>query len=69
MAAATKGTLSMMEEHAKRYPDIDMAFAVNQIIARRHIKEKLPLWYHNRNLVFPWANRRLLLSERLAGSM
>lgn len=39
--------------HAKRYPDIDMAFAVNQIIARRHIKEKLPLWYHNRNLVFP----------------
>ncbi len=39
--------------HARRYPDIDMAFAVDQIIARRHIKEKLPLWYQNRDIVFP----------------
>ncbi len=39
--------------HAQRYPDIDIAFAVDQIIARRHIKAKLPLWYQNRNLVFP----------------
>lgn len=39
--------------HAQRYPEIDMAFAVDQIIARRHIKAKLPLWYQNRSLVFP----------------
>lgn len=39
--------------HAQRYPGIDMAFAVNQIIARRHIKDKLPLWYCNQALVFP----------------
>lgn len=39
--------------HAQRYPDIDMAFAADQIIARRHIKAKLPLWYQNRALVFP----------------
>lgn len=39
--------------HAQRYPEIDMAFAADQIIARRHIKAKLPLWYQNRDLVFP----------------
>lgn len=39
--------------HARRYPNIDIAFAVDQIIARRHIKAKLPLWYQNRDLVFP----------------
>lgn len=39
--------------HAKRYPDIDMPFAVDQIAARKQIKEKLPAWHENRNLVFP----------------
>ena len=39
--------------HAGRYPDIDVSFAVNQIAARKHIKDKLPVWYANRNLIFP----------------
>lgn len=39
--------------HAGRYPDIDVPFAVNQIAARKHIKDKLPVWYANRNLIFP----------------
>ncbi len=38
---------------ASRYPDIDIPFAVEQIMARRHIKDKLPSWYANENLVFP----------------
>lgn len=38
---------------ASRYPEIDMPFAVEQILARRQIKEKLPSWYTNDNLVFP----------------
>lgn len=38
---------------ASRYPDIDMLFAVNQIVSRRQVKEKLPNWYNNNELVFP----------------
>lgn len=38
---------------ASRYPDIDMSFAVEQILARRQIKDKLPSWYVNDCLVFP----------------
>lgn len=38
---------------ASRYPDIDMSFAVEQILARRQIKDKLPSWYVNDYLVFP----------------
>lgn len=38
---------------AKKYPYIDMPRAVEQIIARRQIKEKLPSWYANPDLVFP----------------
>lgn len=38
---------------AKRYPEIDVAFAVEQISARRHIREKLPAWYANERLIFP----------------
>ena len=30
---------------AARYPGIDVPFAVNQIIARRQIRYKLPDWY------------------------
>lgn len=39
--------------NAGRYPDIDVPFAVDQILARRHIKDKLPVWYQNADLVFP----------------
>ncbi|GHV47573.1 hypothetical protein FACS1894181_01270 [Bacteroidia bacterium] len=38
---------------ASRYPGIDMPHAVEQIAARRHIREKLPSWYANPRLVFP----------------
>lgn len=38
---------------ASRFPDIDMPFAVDQILARRQIKDKLPSWYANENLIFP----------------
>ena len=38
---------------AARYPDIDVPFAVEQITARRQVREKLPSWYENTNLVFP----------------
>lgn len=35
------------------FPEIDMAKAVTQIIARRAIKEKLPEWYANNDLRYP----------------
>ena len=38
---------------AKQYPQVDVPFAVEQIIARRQIKEKLPTWYANDDLLFP----------------
>ena len=38
---------------AGRYPDIDVPFAVEQLRARRSIREKLPTWYANRALLFP----------------
>lgn len=38
---------------ASRYPEIDMPFVVAQIIARRQIKEKLPTWYQQEQLLFP----------------
>lgn len=38
---------------ASRYPDIDVSFVVEQILARRQIKEKLPSWFTNDHLVFP----------------
>lgn len=39
--------------HAKRYPGIDVAFAVDQILARRQIRDKLPTWYNQPGLLFP----------------
>lgn len=36
---------------ARRYPDIDVPFAVEQIEARRRLKGKLPEWYGNADLV------------------
>ncbi|MEG2066368.1 MAG: SAM-dependent methyltransferase [Tannerellaceae bacterium] len=38
---------------AARYPQIDVPFAVEQIAARRQIREKLPSWYANPALLFP----------------
>lgn len=38
---------------ASRYPEIDMPWAVDQIRARRQIREKLPDWYACGELVFP----------------
>lgn len=39
--------------NAKRYSPIDIPFAVDQIRARRQIKEKLPTWFTNPDLLFP----------------
>ena len=45
--------LALLLLAAGRYPEIDMPFAVEQIRARRYIREKLPAWYTNRLLLFP----------------
>jgi hypothetical protein len=56
--------LGFIEEHAgddlerlllsaSKYPDVDVPFAVEQIAARRQIRDKLPSWYNNPDLVFP----------------
>lgn len=39
--------------NARQYSDIPMSFAVDQILARRHIKEKLPGWFNLPDLIFP----------------
>lgn len=38
---------------ASRYPGIDVPFAVNQILARRQVKDKLPSWYACDDLIYP----------------
>ncbi|MDD3079218.1 MAG: SAM-dependent methyltransferase [Paludibacter sp.] len=38
---------------AKRYPEIDMEFALRQISGRQKIKQKLPSFYANPEIVFP----------------
>lgn len=38
---------------ASRYPGIDVPLAVEQIAARRQIRDKLPAWYRNDTLYFP----------------
>lgn len=38
---------------AKRFPEIDVPYAVEQILARRQIKEKIPSWYAVEGLVYP----------------
>lgn len=45
--------IAMLLFSAKKYPEIDVAFCAEQIAARKQIKEKLPLWYENKNLWFP----------------
>lgn len=60
----TEKLIAFIEEHsqtdtsrlllnASRYPEIDIPFVVEQITARRQIKDKLPVWYTNKALVFP----------------
>lgn len=39
--------------NATRYPGIDVPYAVSQILARRQIKDKLPSWYANDDMVYP----------------
>ncbi|MDR1201523.1 MAG: class I SAM-dependent methyltransferase [Tannerellaceae bacterium] len=38
---------------ASRYPEIDIPFAVGQIVARRQIEDKLPSWFADDGLLFP----------------
>lgn len=38
---------------AKKYPDMDIPFVVDQITCRKQIKDKLPVWYANYDLYFP----------------
>jgi hypothetical protein len=38
---------------ASRYPEIDVPFAVEQIAGRRQIRDKLPSWYADGELIFP----------------
>lgn len=45
--------LSRLLLSASRYPGIDVPLAVEQIAARRQIREKLPAWYRNDALYFP----------------
>jgi hypothetical protein len=45
--------LSRLLLSASRYPGIDVPFAVRQIACRRQIREKLPSWYSNDDLIYP----------------
>ena len=36
---------------AAKYPDIDVPFAVQQIEARQRLKDKLPEWYDNADVI------------------
>lgn len=38
---------------SKRYPDIDIPFAVDQILARRQVRDKLPSWFANEEIIYP----------------
>ena len=38
---------------AKKYPEVDMAAVVDQLLARRQLKEKLPEWRANDHLYYP----------------
>ena len=38
---------------AKKYPEVDMAAVVDQLLARRQLREKLPEWAANDRLYFP----------------
>lgn len=64
MNALTTEQIRFIKEHAaadttrlllsaSRYPGMDILFLVEQIQARRQIREKLPSWYENDALIFP----------------
>ena len=38
---------------ASRFPDINMSMAVDQIAARRQVKDKLPYWYSHEDILYP----------------
>ncbi|MDR2129925.1 MAG: SAM-dependent methyltransferase [Odoribacteraceae bacterium] len=38
---------------AHSYPGVEIPFAIEQILARRQAKEKLPTWYEERRVVYP----------------
>ncbi len=38
---------------ASRYPEIDVPFAIMQILCRRQIREKLPSWFACEDLIYP----------------
>lgn len=38
---------------AKHYPEVDMPLVVDQIMARRKVKDKLPSWWANKEVLFP----------------
>ncbi|MDF9831018.1 SAM-dependent methyltransferase [Parabacteroides sp. PF5-6] len=45
--------LSRLLLSASRYPEVDMPFVVDQIAARRQIRDKLPSWYAFEDLIYP----------------
>lgn len=49
----TDDDLTQLLLHAGKHKGIDVLFAVEQIAARRQIRDKLPEWYANDNLIFP----------------
>ena len=61
---------------AKKYPQLDVPFLVDQILSRRQIREKLPSWYANEDLIFPAkiaaeqcsSERTALYKQRLVSS-
>lgn len=38
---------------AKKYPDVDMSVAINQIAGRKAAGHKIPTWYANENIIYP----------------
>lgn len=38
---------------AARYPGIDIPFAVEQLTARRQVRDKLPAWHANLDIIYP----------------
>ena len=52
---------------AAKYPGMDIPFLVDQIAARRQIREKLPSWYENERLASPQRLRQnnVLPNKRL----
>lgn len=61
---------------AKKYPQLDVPFLADQILSRRQIREKLPSWHANEDLVFPAkiaaeqcsSERTALYKQRLVSS-